>query len=248
MSRFTGLQFTGLPCLPVCFFRATPYTGVVHFFMLAEPLLLLHTPTHAAAHNTTQHAGCCGQQPALAYTPCHVRQENYANLVTALPPQNSPAAAHAEVACTAFAVILMTTRKSTASANHAPQQRSLPAVPMTTRMRPSVKREGGYPTTKRTEKTKRRDPQAAHFGATTTAGETQTRHIEVCGDTSALLVHVRAFSPVYRFALFTGSFWSCHYRPVNRDIDCMPNEWSLRLPVYLWRISRGLERRKSGTV
>ena len=42
--------------------------------------------------------------------------------------------------------------------------------------------------------------------ATTTAGETQTRHIEVCGDTSALLVHVRAFSPVYRFALFTGSF------------------------------------------
>ena len=50
--------------------------------MLAEPLLLLHTPTHAAAHNTTQHAGCCGQQPTLAYTPCHVRQENYANLVT----------------------------------------------------------------------------------------------------------------------------------------------------------------------
>ena len=33
-------------------------------------------------------------------------------------------------------------------------------------------------------------------------------------------MHVRAFSPVYRFALFTGSFWSCHYRPVNRDIDC----------------------------
>ena len=65
--------------------------------MLVEPLLLLHTPTYAAAHNTRQHAGCCGQQPTLAYTPCHVRQENYANLVTALPPQNSPAAAHAEV-------------------------------------------------------------------------------------------------------------------------------------------------------
>ena len=112
--------------------------------MLAEPLLLLHTPTHAAAHNTTQHAGRCGQQPTLAYTPCDVRQENYANLVPALPPQNSPAAAHAEVACTAFAVILMTTRKSTASANHALQQRSLPAVPMTTRMRPSVKREGVF--------------------------------------------------------------------------------------------------------
>ena len=55
-----------------------------------------------------------------------------------------------------------------------------------------------------------------------TAGETQTRHIEACGgDTSALLEHVRAFSPVYRFALFTGSFWSCHYRPVKRDIDCI---------------------------
>ena len=146
MSRFTGLQFTGVffsvpprhPGLPV----VCRYTGVVHFF--AEPLLLLHTPTHAAAHNTTQHAGCCGQQPTLAYTPCHVRQENYANLVTALPPQNSPAATHAEVACTAFAVILMTTRKSTASANHALQRRNLPAVPMTTRMRPSVKREGVF--------------------------------------------------------------------------------------------------------
>ena len=101
-----------------------------------------HTPLHTTQHNTTQHVGCCGQQPTLAYTPCHVRQENYANLVTALPPQNSPAAAHAEVACTAFAVILMTTRMSTASANHALQQRSLPGVPMTTRMRPSVKREG----------------------------------------------------------------------------------------------------------
>ena len=96
MSRFTGLQFTGLPCLPVFFFRATPsprFTGGMpgyrggSFFTLAEPLLLLHTPTHAAAHNTTQHAGCCGQQPTLAYTPCHVRQENYANLVTALPPR-----------------------------------------------------------------------------------------------------------------------------------------------------------------
>ena len=150
-SRCPGLPASSLTVCPVyrCFILVPPrhpglpvvcrYTEVVHFFMLAEPLLLLHTPTYAAAHNTAQHAGCCGQQPTLAYTPCHVRQENYANLVTALPPQNSPAAAHAEVACTAFAVILMTTRKSTASANHALQQRSLPAVPMTTRMRPSVK-------------------------------------------------------------------------------------------------------------
>ena len=155
-NRCPGLPASSLPVCPVyrCFFFVPPrhpglpmvcrYTGVIHFFMLAEPLLLLHTPTHAATHNTTQHAGCCGQQPTLAYTPCHVRQENYANLVSALPPQNSPAAAHMEVACTAFAVILMTTRKSTASANHALQQRSLPAVPMTTRMWPSVKREGVF--------------------------------------------------------------------------------------------------------
>ena len=122
------------PGLPV----VCRYTGVVNFLILAEPLLLLHTPTHAAAHNTTQHAGCCGQQPTLAYTPCHVRQENYANLVTALPLQNSPAAAHVEVACTAFAVILMTTRKSTASANHALQRRSLPAVPMSSCARAGV--------------------------------------------------------------------------------------------------------------
>ena len=99
-SRCPGLPASSLPVCPVyrCFFFVPPrhpglpvvcrYTGVVHFFMLAEPLLLLHTPTHAAAHNTTQHAGCCGQQPTLSYTPCHVRQENYANLVTALPPQN----------------------------------------------------------------------------------------------------------------------------------------------------------------
>ena len=87
-SRCPGLPASSLPVCPVyrCFFFVPPrhpglpvvcrYTGVVHFFMLAELLLLLHTPTHAAAHNTTQHAGCCGQQPTLAYTPCHVRQEN----------------------------------------------------------------------------------------------------------------------------------------------------------------------------
>ena len=98
-SRCPGLPASSLPVCPVyrCFFFVPPrhpglpvvcrYTGVVHFFMLAEPLLLLHTPTHAAENNTTQHAGCCGQQPTLAYTPCHVRQENYANLVTALPSQ-----------------------------------------------------------------------------------------------------------------------------------------------------------------
>ena len=151
MSWFTGLQFTGLPCLPVFFFRATPsprFTGGMpvnrggsFFHARGAPPAAAHSHTRCCTqHNTTRWV--LRQQPTLAYTPCHVRQENYANLVTALPPQNSPAAAHAEVACTAFAVILMMMRKSTASANHALQQRSLPAVPMTTRMRPSVKREG----------------------------------------------------------------------------------------------------------
>ena len=78
MSRFTGLQFTGLPCLPVCFFRATPsplFTGGMpvyrggSFFMLAEPLLLLHTPTHAAAHS---HTRCC----TLPHTLLHTTQHN----------------------------------------------------------------------------------------------------------------------------------------------------------------------------
>ena len=181
-AMFTGVFFSCHPGLPV----VCRYTGVVNFFMLAEPLLLLHTPTHAAVHNTTQHAGCCGQQLTLAYTPCHVRQENYANLVTALPPQNSPAAAHAEVACTAFAVILMTTRKSTVSSMYSSIVHSC-------------------------------------TNNTVVAGYHDSRRNT---DTPSLLVRVRAFSPVYRFALFTGSFWSCHYRPVNRDIDCTQNSTS----------------------
>ena len=39
--------------------------------------------------------------------------------------------------------------------------------------------------------------------------------------------------PVYRFALFTGSFWSCHYRPVNRDIDCTGTTLRTTGPVRL---------------
>ena len=151
MSRFNGLQFTGLPCLPVFFFRATPsprFTGGMLVYR-GGSFFHAHGAPPAAAHS---HTRCCTQHNttrwvlrAAANTCLHtMRQENYANLVTALPPQNSPAAAHAEVACTAFAVILMTTRKSTASTNHALQQRSLPAVPMTTRMRPNVKREGVF--------------------------------------------------------------------------------------------------------
>ena len=136
MSRFTGLQFTGLPCLPVFFFRATPspwftggipvYRGGSFFHARGAPPAAAHSHTRCCTqHNTTRWVLRAAANTCL-HTICHVRQENYANLVTALPPQNSPAAAHAEVACTAFAVILMTTRKSTASANHALQQRSLP--------------------------------------------------------------------------------------------------------------------------
>ena len=161
MSRFTGLQFTGLPCLPVFFFRVTPsprftggmpvYRGGSFFHARGAPPAAAHSHTRCCTqHNTTRWvlwaAGntCLHTMPCAAGELCQFSDSNYANLVTVLPPQNSPAAAHAEVACTAFAVILMTTRKSTASANHALQQRSLPAVPMTTRMRPSVKREGVF--------------------------------------------------------------------------------------------------------
>ena len=67
-SRCPGLPASSLPVCPVyqCFCFVPPrhpglpvvcrYTGVVHFFMLAEPLLLLHTPTHAAAAHNTR---CC---------------------------------------------------------------------------------------------------------------------------------------------------------------------------------------------
>ena len=100
-SRCPGLPASSLPVRPVyrCFFSCHPvtpvyrwYAGIPGWFIFPcsrSPscycTLPRATPTHAAAHNTTQHTRCCGQQPTLAYTPCHVRQENYANLVTALP-------------------------------------------------------------------------------------------------------------------------------------------------------------------
>ena len=46
------------------------YTGVVHFFMLAEPLLLLHTPTHAATHNTTRWVLRAAANTCLHTMPC----------------------------------------------------------------------------------------------------------------------------------------------------------------------------------
>ena len=53
----------------------------------------------------------CGVRGTLIITQKEERGGNWFGL---------PAAAHAEVACTAFAVILMTTMKSTASANLIP--------------------------------------------------------------------------------------------------------------------------------
>lgn len=53
------------PGLPV----VCRYTGVVHFSCSRSPSCGCTTPTHAAAYNTTHQAGCCGQQPTLAYTP-----------------------------------------------------------------------------------------------------------------------------------------------------------------------------------
>ena len=93
-ALFTGVFFSCHPVTPV--YRW--YAGIPGWFIFScsrSPSCCCTLP-HTLLH-TTQHAGCCGQQPTLAYTPCHVRQEKYANLVTALPPQNSPAAAHAEV-------------------------------------------------------------------------------------------------------------------------------------------------------
>ena len=121
-ALFAAVFFSCHPVTPV--YRW--YAGIPGWFIFScsrSPSCCCTLP-HTLLH-TTQHAGCCGQQPTLAYTPCHVRQENYANLVTALPPQNSPAAAHAEVACTAFAVILMTTRKSTQSLAASVEQRTI---------------------------------------------------------------------------------------------------------------------------
>ena len=153
MSRFTGLQFTGLPCLPVFFFRATPsprftggkpvYRGGSFFHARGAPPAAAHSHTRCCTQlNTTRWVLRAAANTCLHTMPCAAGE--LCQLSDSTPTQNSPAAAHAEVACTAFAVILMRTRKSTASANHALQQRSLPAVPMTTRMRPSVKREGVF--------------------------------------------------------------------------------------------------------
>ena len=192
MSRFTGLQFTGLLCLPVFFFRATPsprftggmpvYRGGSCFHACGAPPAAAHSHTRCCTqHNTTHWVLRAAANTCPHTMPCAAGELCQLSDSTTTPEFSCWG--HAEVACTAFAVILMTTRKSTASANHALQQRSLPAVPMTTRMRPSVKREGVF-----YNKAHRKNEKARPASG----------HIEVCGDTSALLVHVRAFSPVYR--------------------------------------------------
>ena len=75
MSRFTGLQFTGLPCLPVFFFRAAPsprftggmpvYRGGSFFHARGAPPAVLHTTQHntlgvagSSQHLPTHHAMC----------------------------------------------------------------------------------------------------------------------------------------------------------------------------------------------
>ena len=65
MSRFTGLQFTGLPCLPVFFFRATPsprftggmpvYRGGSFFHARGAPPAAAHSHIrYCTQHNTTR--------------------------------------------------------------------------------------------------------------------------------------------------------------------------------------------------
>ena len=64
ISRFTGLQFTGLPCLPVFFFRATPsprFTGGMPVYR-GGSFFHAHGAPPAAAHS---HIRCCTELSSL---------------------------------------------------------------------------------------------------------------------------------------------------------------------------------------
>ena len=81
MSRFTGLQFTGLPCLPVCFFRATPsprftggmpvYRGGSFFHARGAPPAAEHSHTRCCTqHNTTRWVLRAAANTCLHTMPC----------------------------------------------------------------------------------------------------------------------------------------------------------------------------------
>ena len=81
MSRFTGLQFTGLPCLPVFFFRATPsprftggmpvYRGSSFFHARGAPPAAAHSHTRCCTqHNTTRWVLRAAANTCLHTMPC----------------------------------------------------------------------------------------------------------------------------------------------------------------------------------
>ena len=81
MSRFTGLQFTGLPCLPVFFFRATPsprftggmpvYRGGSFFHARGAPPATAHSHTRCCTqHNTTRWVLRAAANTCLHTMPC----------------------------------------------------------------------------------------------------------------------------------------------------------------------------------
>ena len=81
MSRFTGLQFTGLPCLPVFFFRATPsprftggmpvYRGGSFFHARGAPPAAAHSHTRCCTqHNTTRWVLRAAANTCLHTMPC----------------------------------------------------------------------------------------------------------------------------------------------------------------------------------
>ena len=81
MSRFTGLQFTGLPRLPVFFFRATPsprfpdgmpvYRGCSVFHARGAPPAAAHSHTRCyTQHNTTRWVLRAAANTCLHTMPC----------------------------------------------------------------------------------------------------------------------------------------------------------------------------------
>ena len=81
MSRFTGLQFTGLPCLPVFFFRVTPsprftggmpvYRGGSFFHARGAPPAAAHSHTRCCTqHNTTRWVLRAAANTCLHTMPC----------------------------------------------------------------------------------------------------------------------------------------------------------------------------------
>ena len=81
MSRFTGIQFTGLPCLPVFFFRATPsprftggmpvYRGGSFFHARGAPPVAAHSHTRCCTqHNTTRWVLRAAANTCLQTMPC----------------------------------------------------------------------------------------------------------------------------------------------------------------------------------